>query len=804
MADVCLAWDEREGREVAIKVIKSDVLDQKSLNSFLKEASQVVGWRHPNILPVYEDMKLQLLDAQLGSIVPYIVMECARGGDLQRRLTAARPYPLGETLRIFAQLCSAVQYAHENGVIHRDLKPLNILFRLLPGGKEQVVLSDFGLSVHVDSTHHTFSQAGTLEYMAPEQFRGHVEPASDIFALGVILYQMCTGRVPFRRSLIDLKHIGVQKLPPLPSSINPSIPASLDDVIVAAFAEDPMQRYGSAAEFWQSVRAAVLKPLQKGAPATKPMVSVRGQSRLAFEGHVPGESAFDVFEPLAKVTRKIPVLDLRDHTTNKIAVPEVLDRTAGFVPVLDAEVSVLKVGAAQTNSLQENVGIGAAEAEAPQITGRATAIAVATIDGAFKDAKRRALQRSRQPFFVLITTLIMLLLLVLAGIAADVYGKIGPFARHASGASSLSTVVITPLSKDLENIYVIDAVIGVPDSSQQQVAARQLASSSLPQSTTVKATGAGHLPGARATGTLTFSNTTNTEVTVAAGKTFSDAHGVQVTNDAAVTIPPASGSAPGQANVPAHAVDAGTNGDILASDIAQNCCAPGVSVKNNDRFTHGQNAQDYSVVQQSDIDGAANALETSLSKNAQTALQNQLASNERFISPAQCSSNVLSDTPVGGKTVNVSVTVTVLCKAEVYDQKAAQSIVAALLTHEAQANLGAHYVLVGDVVAVVTQAAVIDTNQEKTTLLVKADGVWAYHFSSDEQRNLASLIHGKTKQGAENILLKQAGIAKIAFQFASDDKSTLPIDPSQIKIVIQSVVGGRESLSPMTIPGSHP
>ncbi|HLZ81368.1 MAG TPA: serine/threonine-protein kinase, partial [Ktedonobacteraceae bacterium] len=188
MADVCLAWDEREGSEVAVKVIKSDVLDQKTLNSFLKEASQVVGWNHPNILPVYEDMKLQLLDAKLGSIVPYIVMEYARGGDLQRRLTLARPYPLSETLRIFGQLCNAVQYAHEQGVIHRDLKPLNILFRLQPDGSEQVVLSDFGLSVHVDATHHTFSQAGTLEYMAPEQFRGHVEPASDIFALGVILF----------------------------------------------------------------------------------------------------------------------------------------------------------------------------------------------------------------------------------------------------------------------------------------------------------------------------------------------------------------------------------------------------------------------------------------------------------------------------------------------------------------------------------------------------------------------------------------------------------------------------------------
>lgn len=128
-------------------------------------------------------------------------MEYARGGDLQWRLIFGRPYPLGKSLRIFGQLCNAVQYAHEHGIIHRDLKPLNILFRQLPNGTEQVVLSDFGLSINVDATHHTFSQAGTLEYMAPKQFRGIMEPASDIFALGVILYQLCTGQVPFHRSL---------------------------------------------------------------------------------------------------------------------------------------------------------------------------------------------------------------------------------------------------------------------------------------------------------------------------------------------------------------------------------------------------------------------------------------------------------------------------------------------------------------------------------------------------------------------------------------------------------------------------
>src|SRR5436305_2033179 len=96
MADVCLAFDEVEKREVAIKVIKPDSLDQKTLDRFLKEAAQVAKWNHPHILRVYSDLKLELLDPAQGSIVPYIVMEYAQGGDLQKRLKMGQPYPFGE------------------------------------------------------------------------------------------------------------------------------------------------------------------------------------------------------------------------------------------------------------------------------------------------------------------------------------------------------------------------------------------------------------------------------------------------------------------------------------------------------------------------------------------------------------------------------------------------------------------------------------------------------------------------------------------------------------------------------------
>src|SRR5260370_38605542 len=120
-------------------------------------------------------------------------------------MTPGEPYHcLSSAFTIIRQICSAVQYAHKHGIIHRDLKPLNILFRKPRTGPEEVALSDFGLAVQVDADHHTFAHGGTLPYMAPEQFYGQATPASDIFALGVILYQLCTGDMPFHRDLSNI------------------------------------------------------------------------------------------------------------------------------------------------------------------------------------------------------------------------------------------------------------------------------------------------------------------------------------------------------------------------------------------------------------------------------------------------------------------------------------------------------------------------------------------------------------------------------------------------------------------------
>jgi serine/threonine-protein kinase len=260
MAEVCLAWDEQEEREVAIKVLKPDELDQKALDRFLKEAEQIIHWEHPHILRIYSDLKQEVLDPSQGLTVPYIVIEYAKGGDLQKRLNPGQPYPLSAILELFLQLCSAISYAHGHGIIHRDLKPLNILFRVLPDGSEEVVLSDFGLGVEIDVTYYTYARGGTLPYMAPEQLRGNALPASDIFALGVILYQLCTGRLPFRHTLLDLRPHEPLKPPLSASLLQPLLPKALDEVLFIALANNPADRFSDALLLWESVQMALFSP----------------------------------------------------------------------------------------------------------------------------------------------------------------------------------------------------------------------------------------------------------------------------------------------------------------------------------------------------------------------------------------------------------------------------------------------------------------------------------------------------------------------------------------------------------------
>ncbi len=260
MAEVYLAWDEQKKRKVAIKVMIPDADDPRRSERFLREGETAVSLHHQHIIDVYDygdciqaevrnDQSVTGRDALTG---PYIVMEHVKEGDLRQWLEKKWQEPaeacsLDEIVPIFEQVCHAVQYIHNENKVHRDIKPANILFRKLPqeGGQVEVVLSDFGLVV---TDNDTLSQpsAGTIAFMAPEQRGGDPQKASDIFALGVVLYQLCTGQLP---SLL---------LPPTkPTQLNPSLPAALDNVILRALSNKASERFADASLFLQAVQSAV-------------------------------------------------------------------------------------------------------------------------------------------------------------------------------------------------------------------------------------------------------------------------------------------------------------------------------------------------------------------------------------------------------------------------------------------------------------------------------------------------------------------------------------------------------------------
>jgi hypothetical protein len=240
MADVFLAHDEVLDRDVALKLLKDQYAEnEKFVERFRHEARSAASLSHPHIVPVFA-----WGETQNGTC--YIVMEYLPGGTLKRRITSKGALPARTAAAVALQIGEALQAAHEHGIIHRDIKPHNILIT----DSGHVKVADFGIARAAETT--TISDhadiLGSAKYMSPEQAMGEpVGSASDLYSLGVVLYEMLTGRVPFEvESLSDLPTAHAGGLPPHPRELNPKIPESTDALVMRLLCRDPDDRYASA------------------------------------------------------------------------------------------------------------------------------------------------------------------------------------------------------------------------------------------------------------------------------------------------------------------------------------------------------------------------------------------------------------------------------------------------------------------------------------------------------------------------------------------------------------------------------
>ncbi len=407
-------------------------------------------------------------------------------------------------------------------------------------------------------------------------------------------------------------------------------------------------------------------------------------------------------------------------------------------------------------------------------------------------------QRNRRPGWqVLLLALVVLLvfsLLLCGGIAVAAPSTWQAFTNSFShilpGISPAATVTITPKSVLLQNTYAITALTaGTPDSTKRQVEARQLTFTTQPQTKTVSATGFVNTPATHATGTLTFVNGSFAPYGVSANTVFTDAQGVQIVNNVLAYIPAANpnNGTFGRVTVPAHAITAGSRGNIRAFDFSNMiCCANNaVAVSNTVAFSGGQDPQKFTAVQQSDIDNAAAPYKQPLLQSATTAIDGMKRANEQFVGTPKCTANVTSDHKAGDRATSVTVSVTAACSGVVYDQVGADNIATSLLKAESGKDTGGGYVLTGNVVTTVTQEIV---NDKGAVVFVKAQGIWVAQINDARKAQLASLIAGKTQDQANTALLGQKDVVKVD-SISLTSGNTLPTNASQITIVVQNVPG---------------
>jgi len=312
MSVVYLAEDLRLKRRVALKLLAASLAEDESFRDrFLRESELAASIDHPNIVPIYE--------AGTTDDLLFIAMRYVEGRGLNERLHHGRLDP-ADAIGILAQVASALDAAHARGLVHRDVKPSNLLVDpgARPDGSDHVYLADFGLTRRVSDEAGIGDDGhllGTIDYVAPEQIAGEeVDRRADVYSLGCVLYECLVGQPPFRRDsdlAVVFAHLETES--PAPSAGRPELPAALDGVIARALAKEPEQRYASCREFAQAALAVAVDE------ASRRLVDVASRAAA-------GRS--DLSEVEAELTGKVIDLQLAREQARALSGPHTPARVA--------------------------------------------------------------------------------------------------------------------------------------------------------------------------------------------------------------------------------------------------------------------------------------------------------------------------------------------------------------------------------------------------------------------------------------------------------------------------------------------
>ncbi len=732
-------------RRVAIKVILGDyATDPDMRRRFEREARTIARLHHPNILP--------LIEFGIEKNVLYLVMPFIDGGTLTNYLRRNLP-DLDEISAMYQQLLDAVEYAHDEGLIHRDIKSSNVLLELHRNTPPHVYLADFGLVRTARQAEQERAGKpipldqvpGTPHYMAPEQTRGIITPLTDIYALGVLLYQMLTGELPYNDA-DDIKVIQMHLSDPIPSlsAHDVSIPHELDEVVRTAMAKLPEERY-------QSVAAL----------------------RVAFLAAMKGSMS------VAPETERIAERERRSAPLKRRASVSLVTEDVQGPPVMP-------VAAPRQQRRPAPVALGAAERRKPRMTDdfklsqRVTEEPVKPARPRPKPAQTRAPHRSSRLFYL--TVLVPLILLVLVLMPRVLGISFFPSGFPLFGTAPVATVYITPQSKDFQDTYLLTASpqVQTPGLKTHTIPDR-LVQQQLTDTRTVATTGIKTIPGTQAHGIVVFINDGNSQILVPAQTVLTTFQGVQVQTVQNVVVPPQTDGQPGNTSVAAYAVVPGLAGNIVAFALNGPCCNAHIVVKNPVAFSGGSDPQSVHVVAQADLDNAKSAALAALQTQITQQLQKQLHTDEVFVGQPATTSNVTASEPVGTAAVQVQVVTVLNATAIAYNTAVADHMALELLNQGAAQTLGGFFQLQGTPSILSTHLV----SQQQGGLIfldVSAHGTWVYMFSSQQLEQWQQTIKGATTDAALAYLNTQPGVGavQIRLPFGSDH---FPSSMNEIKIV---------------------